>query len=235
MAEGARHGPLPRPAAYLEEMPGRSYILSAAVAVSAVASGLGACSSSEGDVSHDAMPGLGSTRRRSPSAGSRRARRCRTTDEVQPSRSPPACSPTVRRPARPWTRRGAARADRTTARPSAGRPGIVMLHRKAAPARDVVSMLDARTLRPRCRFPLPKGSRYRAVATAQERVFAFGNRPGGDRRNSALYSFIEPGSGAWETRCRPQSGPGLVRPVGSCKRGRARRDPHLPRGGHDGR
>jgi hypothetical protein len=83
--------------------------------------------------------------------------------------------------------------------PLPGDQGIVMLQRNAAPARDVVLMLEARTLRPRCRFPLPKGIRYRAVATTQDRVFAFGNRATGDGRKSALYSFIEPGSAAWET------------------------------------
>jgi hypothetical protein len=77
---------------------------------------------------------------------------------------------------------------------------IVMLQRDVAPARDTLTILDGRTLRPRCRFPLPGGNRYRAVATTDDRLIAFGNRPAGERRNAALYTVIDPAGGSPQTR-----------------------------------
>jgi len=183
-------------------MLGWSCILRAAVAVVAAASGLAACSSSEdGPTEARALcPAL---------AGD-------GDDPLQPALVVLDDAGRLTRYGIPDGRPGAVRqfADPQAPGPAGARlelmgrllaplpgdQGIVMLQRNAAPARDVVLMLEARTLRPRCRFPLPKGIRYRAVATAQDRVFAFGNRAAGDGRTSALYSLIEPGSGAWETQ-----------------------------------
>jgi hypothetical protein len=77
---------------------------------------------------------------------------------------------------------------------------IVMLQRDAAPARDKLAILDAGTLRPRCRFILPGGNRYRAVATTDDRMIAFGNRPAGEKNNAALYTVIDPAGGSPQTR-----------------------------------
>jgi hypothetical protein len=185
----------------LGEMPGWSCILRAAVAVTAAATGLAACSSSEDETTEaptlcPALAGDGGAPRQPAlvvldNAG-------RLTRYGVPDGRPGA----VRRFADPHGPGPAGARLELMGRllaPLPGDQGIVMLHRNAAPERDVVLMLEPRTLRPRCRFPLPKGIRYRAVATAQERVFAFGNRPAGDGRNSALFSLMEPDSGAWET------------------------------------
>ena len=78
--------------------------------------------------------------------------------------------------------------------------GVAMLDRNAPSARDTVLVLDPRSLQTRCRFPLPGGVRYSALAIAQERVFAFGNRLVGEGRSGALYSVLEPGANGWVTR-----------------------------------
>ena len=70
--------------------------------------------------------------------------------------------------------------------PASSGTEIAMLQREVAPSRDILTILDARTLRPRCRFPLAVGNRYRAVTATGDRLIAFGNRPAGEKKNAAL-------------------------------------------------
>jgi hypothetical protein len=98
---------------------------------------------------------------------------------------------------------------------------IVVLKRDVPPARDALTILDARTLRPRCHFPLPRGNRYRAVATTGDRLIALGNRPAGEGRNAALYTVIDPAGGPPQTRVvRPPSNDWFVQAGAVAENGR---------------
>jgi hypothetical protein len=78
--------------------------------------------------------------------------------------------------------------------PVAGGTGIAMLERKGSSARDEVLLLDSASLRPRCRFGLPAGIRYRAVSATPERVVAIGNRPEAEKRSASVYTVIDSSS-----------------------------------------
>ena len=83
---------------------------------------------------------------------------------------------------------------------------VVMLQRRVAPANDSIAVLDGRTLRPRCRYPLENGVRYRAVVTTDDRLIALGNRSAGEKKNAALYTVIDPAGGSPQTHVvRPPS------------------------------
>ena len=75
--------------------------------------------------------------------------------------------------------------------PVAGGKGIAMLERRGSSGRDEVLMLDAASLRPRCRFALPADVRYRAVSATPDRVVAIGNRPEAEKRSASVYTVID--------------------------------------------
>jgi len=82
--------------------------------------------------------------------------------------------------------------------PGPGGATVLALVRQPAGMRDAVAVVDATTLRVRCRYPLERGIRYRGLALGSSgRIYAFGNRQAGDpKRLAAALTVIDSADGA---------------------------------------